>query len=151
MKLLTIKAVKLGRAIRARSGEAMVEFALVAPLFFVLMFGIMDFGRLFFTEETLQYAVREAGRYAVTGQHQTDKSVNVINQASLGMNISNISVTSGGVTNYAGGPRQTVVVSVTDNLKLITPMIGRFFPNNTYSFTVSTSFMNEPFDPGQTY
>ncbi len=62
MKLLTIKAVKLGRAIRARSGEAMVEFALVAPLFFVLMFGIMDFGRLFFTEETLQYAVREAGR-----------------------------------------------------------------------------------------
>ncbi len=161
MKLLTIKAVKLGRAIRARSGEAMVEFALVAPLFFVLMFGIMDFGRLFFTEETLQYAVREAGRYAVTGQHQTDKSgnavarvqsiINVINQASLGMNISNISVTSGGVTNYAGGPRQTVVVSVTDNLKLITPMIGRFFPNNTYSFTVSTSFMNEPFDPGQTY
>jgi Flp pilus assembly protein TadG len=139
----------------------MVEFALVAPLFFVLMFGIMDFGRLFFTEETLQYAVREAGRYAVTGQHQKDKNgntvarvqsiINVINQYSLGMNISNISVTSGGVTNYAGGPRQTVVVAVTDNLKLITPMIGRFFPNNTYSFTVSTSFMNEPFDPGQTY
>jgi Flp pilus assembly protein TadG len=161
VKLLRRIAVNVGWSIRARTGEAMVEFALVAPLFFVLMFGVMDFGRLFFTQETLQYAVREAGRYAVTGQHQTDKSgssasrvqsiKNIINQYSLGMNISNISITSGGVTNYAGGPRQTVVVSVTDNLKLITPMIGRFFPNNTYSFTVSTSFMNEPFDPGQTY
>jgi Flp pilus assembly protein TadG len=129
-------------------------------MFFLLVFGILDFSRLFFTQETLQYAVREAGRYAVTGQHATSGTntlsrvasiQQMIQQNAMGINVSNISISSGGVVNYAGGPRQTVVVSVTDSLHLITPMIGKFFPNQTYTFTVSTSFMNEPFDPSQTY
>jgi hypothetical protein len=75
----------------------------------------------------------------------------VIQQNAMGINVSNISISSGGVTNSAGGPRQTVLVQVTDSLQLITPMIGRYFPNQTYTFTVSTSFMNEPFDPTQTH
>src|ERR1017187_955533 len=66
------EATNLGRALRSRSGQSLVEFALVAPLFFLLVFGITDFGRLFFTQETLQFALREAGRYAVTGQHAPD-------------------------------------------------------------------------------
>ena len=132
---------------------------MVAPLFFLLVFGITDFSRLFFTQETLQYAVREAGRYAVTGQHVNQGGTNltrvasiqkIIQENAMGINVSNISISSGGVANSAGGPRQTVVVSVTDSLQLITPMIGKFFPNQTYTFTVSTSFMNEPFDPSQT-
>jgi len=160
MKRLQGKAVNFAGAIRACSGQSLVEFAMVAPLFFLLVFGITDFSRLFFTQETLQYAVREAGRYAVTGQHATQGSntlsrvasiQQIIQQNAMGINVTDISIVSGGVTNYAGGPRQTVVVSVTDNLRLITPMIGRFFPNQTYTFTVSTSFMNEPFDPSQTY
>ena len=57
-------------------------------------------------------------------------------------------VMSGGVTNYGGGPRETVVVTLTTKLPLITPFIGKFFPpDGAYTFTVSTSFMNEPFDP----
>jgi Flp pilus assembly protein TadG len=162
MKRLTGKAVNFARAIRSCRGQSLVEFAMVAPLFFLLVFGITDFARLFFTQETLQYAVREAGRYAVTGQHMTQGSntlsrvasiQQVIQQNAMGINVSNISISSGGLTNTvgaAGGPRQTVVVSVTDSLHLITPMIGRFFPNQTYTFTVSTSFMNEPFNPTQT-
>src|SRR5580704_3239666 len=120
MKRPDSKAFNFANAIRSRSGQSMVEFALVAPLFFLLVFGITDFSRLFFTEETLQYAVREAGRYAVTGQHATDSNGNtmsrvasiqqIIQKKSLGMNISNISISSGGVANYAGSPRQTVVV-----------------------------------------
>jgi Flp pilus assembly protein TadG len=31
---------------RNRQGAAVVEFALVAPLFFLLVFGIIEFGRL---------------------------------------------------------------------------------------------------------
>src|ERR1039457_4199570 len=73
-------AVKFGRSIRARSGNSMLEFALVAPLFFLLVFGIMDYGRLFYEQETLQYAMRQAGRFAVTGQNSGTNRVSAIIQ-----------------------------------------------------------------------
>jgi len=152
--------VKSGNTIRRCRGESLVEFALVAPLFFLLVFGITDFGRLFFLQQTLQFAVREAGRYAVTGQHNGTNRVasiqEVIQNASQGITIGSIdirSVNSAGVTNIgsAGGPRDTVVITLTTGIKLITPMIGRFFgTSQTYTSKVSVSFMNEPFDPSQT-
>ena len=135
---------------------------MVLPLFFLLVFGIMDFGRLFFAQETLQYAIREAGRFAVTGRHLTDSGGNTMSRvasitqiaqkAAAGLDVSDIQVSSpqGGVSTPGGGPRQTVVISLTTHLKLITPMIGKFFgPSQTYTFTVGTTFMNEPFDPSQ--
>jgi Flp pilus assembly protein TadG len=165
MKLATDKEPNLGLALRSRSGQSLVEFALVAPLFFLLVFGITDFGRLFFTQETLQFALREAGRYAVTGQHMPDvvhggnlSRVESIKQVAMQKAIgiitdeSTIHVSSpqGGLSTPAGGPGDTVVISLTTDLKLITPMIGRFFgPSQTYTFTVQTSFRNEPFDFSQ--
>ena len=62
VKLLKMIAIKVGRRVPARCGNSMVEFALVLPLFILLTFGILDFGRLFWTQETLSYALREAGR-----------------------------------------------------------------------------------------
>jgi len=157
VKLLTIKAVKLGRAIRARSGNSMVEFALVAPLFFLLVFGVLDYGRLFYEQETLQYAMRQAGRFAVTGQNSGTNRVTAIIQvaenAAAGLinsgNINNISITSGGITNFAGNPSQEMTITMVSNLKLITPGIAAFFPNGTYTFTNSVTFRNEPFNPSQ--
>ena len=120
MKLLAYTKSILGRAHRARRGQSLVEFALVAPLFFLLVFAITDFGRLFFTQSTLQHALREAGRYAVTGQHQaksgggTDTRVesirNIAQKYAVGLlaNPSDIQISSisGGVNvnNFAGGP-----------------------------------------------
>ena len=157
------KGTNLGRALRSRSGQSLVEFALVAPLFFLLVFGITDFGRLFFTQETLQFALREAGRYAVTGQHMANPDPKVggnlsrvasikaiAQQNAIGIDVSKIVVSSGGVSDFAGGPGDTVVVSLATDLKLITPMIGRFFGSDqTYHFTVQTVFRNEPFDFSQ--
>ena len=155
MKLLAYTKSILGQAHRARRGQSLVEFAMVAPLFFLLVFGITDFGRLFFTQSTLQHALREAGRYAVTGQKQDPTRVASIRKIAqkyaggLLANPADIQISSGGTTNYAGGPGQVVVVSLTANLKLITPLIGRYFaPDSIYRFTVSTSFKNEPFDIG---
>ena len=46
-------------------GVAMVEFALVAPIFFLLLFGIIEGGRFIFYYETLNNATREGARYAI--------------------------------------------------------------------------------------
>jgi len=51
----------------ATRGTSLVEFALVAPMVFLLLFAVFDFARLFYVEMTLQNAVRVAGRYGVTG------------------------------------------------------------------------------------
>ena len=40
----------------------MVEFAIIAPLLFALIFGIIDFGRVFFLYNNLTNAAREGAR-----------------------------------------------------------------------------------------
>jgi hypothetical protein len=46
-------------------GQALVEFAFVAPLFFLLLFGIIEAGRFIFYYEVLNNATREGARYAI--------------------------------------------------------------------------------------
>src|ERR1700674_2134342 len=54
------------------SGQTMVEFAIVVPLFFFLILAVLDFGRMFFLQMNVQQAVDEAGRFASTGNHLPD-------------------------------------------------------------------------------
>jgi Flp pilus assembly protein TadG len=50
---------------RQRSrGQALVEFALVAPIFFLLLFSIIQLGLLLGGQNSLVAAVRETARYA---------------------------------------------------------------------------------------
>lgn len=46
-------------------GQALVEFALVAPFFFLLLFGIIEAGRFMFYYEVLNNATRDGARYAI--------------------------------------------------------------------------------------
>jgi hypothetical protein len=46
-------------------GQALVEFAMVAPLFFLLLFGIIEGGRFILYYQTLNNAAREGARYAI--------------------------------------------------------------------------------------
>jgi hypothetical protein len=52
-------------------GQAMVEFAMVAPMFFLLLFGIVEAGRFVFYYETLSHATREGARYAIVNGANT--------------------------------------------------------------------------------
>jgi Flp pilus assembly protein TadG len=141
----------------------MVEFILVAPLYFLLIFAVMDFGRMFFVQMNVQQAVQEAARYASTGNHLPDPNnpgqnlsrvnsiIAEVQQAAIGANVTNVQVSSlAGGAGSAGGPGDTVTVSLTTNLALLTPMVASFFPNGTYTFISSATFKNEPFSPGNT-
>ncbi len=54
------------RATRPRRGQSLVEFALVLPIFLVLLLMAVDFGRLFFTYIQVSNAAREAAAYGAT-------------------------------------------------------------------------------------
>lgn len=46
-------------------GQALAEFALVAPIFFLILFSIIDFGRYVYYVQILNNASREGARYAI--------------------------------------------------------------------------------------
>jgi len=56
---------------RKSRGQALVEFSLVAPMFFILLFGIIEAGRFIFYYETLSHATREGARYAIVNGANT--------------------------------------------------------------------------------
>ena len=56
---------------RRTRGQALVEFSLVAPMFFILLFGIIEAGRFIFYYETLSHATREGARYAIVNGANT--------------------------------------------------------------------------------
>jgi Flp pilus assembly protein TadG len=64
------RAWLFGRFLRARGGVTLVEFALVAPLFLLLTFAIVDNGLVLFTQSILDNATREAARQIRIGQVQ---------------------------------------------------------------------------------
>ena len=49
-----------------RRGQALVEFALVIPIFLLILAGILDFGVLLFSRMTVINAAREGARVATT-------------------------------------------------------------------------------------
>ena len=56
-------------------GQSLVEFALIAPLFFLLLFAVIQFGFLMGGQIGLTNGVRETARYAATIPNATIASV----------------------------------------------------------------------------
>jgi Flp pilus assembly protein TadG len=46
-------------------GASAVEFAMIAPVFFLLLFGAIECGQMLWTQNALQYAVERAARCAI--------------------------------------------------------------------------------------
>jgi Flp pilus assembly protein TadG len=140
---------------------------MVATTFFLLLFGVIDFSWALFNQMNVQDAVREAGRYAATGNTVSGLSrnasiVQVLNSYAMqsGASIQSVTISSvyGGSASYnettsqftgtggAGGPSDTVTITATCSLPLLTGIIGQFFSaNGTYNFTASATFRSEPF------
>ena len=55
------------RFLKARRGVSALEFALVAPAFFILLIGVFDLSILFFLMLTLENATLDAARFGSTG------------------------------------------------------------------------------------
>jgi len=62
---------------RNQRSQSMVEFALVAPLLLLLLFGIVDFGRVIYTYVTLSQAVNEGARVAIRDSPLLPSNVDV--------------------------------------------------------------------------
>lgn len=53
--------------LRCSAGQAMVEFALIAPILLGMLCGILEFSGVLFAQTLLEGGAREASRYGITG------------------------------------------------------------------------------------
>ena len=79
-----------------KKGSVAVEFGMVSILFLGFLFGIIEFGRLFWTMNALQYAIEDTARYALV--HQDATNTELITYATNSMsgvsNSSNLTITT---------------------------------------------------------
>jgi Flp pilus assembly protein TadG len=129
---------------KRRRGTAVVEFAVIAPLFFLLIFGMIEFGRVIMVQQIITNASREGARYA-TGLSGSITTADVIST------ISNNQKVIDTVKNYMSGANiKNPTVTVTAALDPLDTS------NNTYMVTVKVSvpfssvnwLSTTPFFPG---
>jgi len=151
-------------------GAALVEFALVSSVFFLVFCSILDFGHLFYVNLTMQHAVREGARIASVGRQDLDpvptpgnpmqnrydtlvarmqeQSMGLWTQVSPVVSVDTIDAAGDVVglpANNVGASAQIIVVSVDCTVPLLTGFTRVFFAGGSYKFRVSTTIKNEPF------
>ena len=65
---------RLLRGLKSTSGMSVVETALVLPLFLILLLGVIDGGRVMFTQAMVYYAAQEATRWAVANPKEPEQT-----------------------------------------------------------------------------
>jgi Flp pilus assembly protein TadG len=129
-------AASLRRFRRNRRGSAAVEFALVAPMFFALIFAIIETSLVFFAGQYLETGTQDAGRLLFTNQVQcsatpvtaTQFKQEVCNRVSVLMNCAGVSVD---VKSYAPGNAITIADPIDSS--------GNFVNSFSYSLPACNS------------
>lgn len=109
--------------------QALVEYALVLPFLLLLVLGVMDFGRMFYTKMILTNAAREGANYLAYSPEDADNGyVDTFAAIYDEANSSNVEVVDTDVT-YSGCCTRGLPVEVT-----ITKIVDLIFDNVLQSF-----------------
>jgi len=112
---------------KGEHGQALVEMALVLPLFFLLLFGVIEMGRVGYAYITVSNAARAGGRVATIGAADSEITSSVQNAAtSLDPASLTINITPNQALRHSG---QAVTLQVTYPVQLIIPLISNIIPN----------------------
>lgn len=114
---------------RGDRGQALVEFALIIPLFVLVVMGLFDVGRAVFNYNTVANAAREAARVAVVNQDPVAIRT-AAKEAGTGLGLTDGDITLGA----CAAQDCPFSVTVTFDYEPTTPLIGQLF-NPTLSST----------------
>jgi Flp pilus assembly protein TadG len=110
-----------------QSGQSLTELALILPLLFILICGIIDFGRLMYTYMNVHLVTQEAVRLAGLGDSDTAINRYVTNH---------IAMVDPGRVNIAISPSYSarrsgdyVTVQVSGELQWVTPILSKIVPS----------------------
>jgi Flp pilus assembly protein TadG len=134
-------------------GQSLVEFALVLPIFLLLLFGVIDGGRAIFAYNQMSQVTRDVARVASTACFRTtpacDQSsgpiaISIASQAAgyqapVTWTVTCLNPATGATRTNTGtdkcSPGDLVHVSIASSFTLLTPIASSFGPVNLGSQT----------------
>jgi Flp pilus assembly protein TadG len=106
----------------------MVELALALPILILLVAGMMEFGQVIHQYLVVTEAAREGARSAAVGNDDI-VITSIVRSAAATIDQGNLEVSINPGTRVRGN---SVTVSVSNPVQIITPLISAFFPANPY-------------------
>ena len=109
-----------GHAIRNQRGQTMTEFAMILPIFALLLFGIVQFGIAFNHYLTVTDAARVGARKAVVSRTATNpngQTITAVRNSAANLDQSKLNVTVS--TSWAQGTDVTVSASYPYEISLL--------------------------------
>jgi len=132
---------------KSERGQSLVELALSMSFMLILLAGVMDFGRAFFTYIALRDAAQEGALYASYSPLDCDGILQRIHETSntpvdLSSVTSSVTINGASCSTTATGlvAGQPVVVTLTQGFHLATPFLGSVL--GTQAFTLTASIRN---------
>lgn len=143
-----------------QGGATVLEMALVIPAFLLFMIGVIEMSMAYFANVTMQHAVREGARYAVTGNDELapdgaggqrylavtqkirDSSMGMYDKVSPVLSVNGSSQSSPGMFGQGG---EIVVISIACSWSFATPMVRALFRDGKAHFVVAATMRNESF------
>lgn len=116
---------------RKDTGEATVEFAIIAVLLILVTFGIVEGGRIFGSWIIITNEAREAARWGAlrVPDRATTFDVDSLVRTRTGGVLDQSELTSTSTAGPDPGAPQWVTVQIDYNVKLLSPPLLKFLPN----------------------
>ncbi|MGE5629005.1 MAG: TadE/TadG family type IV pilus assembly protein [Solirubrobacterales bacterium] len=125
---------------RNEKGQAAVEFALVLPFLILLICGVIDFGRILYTANTLTGACERAARYASINPTKTDTDVRdyIYSILPAGFDTTNINDVNAD-PDPTRTSNTTVTVTFTYEMDYVTPFIKNLLSSDFKTLSFSSA------------
>ena len=130
------------KRIKKEDGQAIVELAITLPILIMILCAIIDFGWLFMNQNRIDYCSREGARYAIV--HSTSKTaieehIRAIAPENIADTV-DITITFSNTSNPRLGD---VIVEISDDVSILTPIVGVFVQGETMNLSSSCTMKVE--------
>jgi Flp pilus assembly protein TadG len=110
-------------------GQSIVELALILPIVILILFGILEFGRVFHSYLVITHAAREGARLGAVGKPDSEITSRILEAAPLPLSDTNLHITRIEPAESARTSGLPLTVEVTYDVDLITPLFSDFLPD----------------------
>lgn len=119
----------LRKSVKNQRGQTLVELALVLPVIILILFGILEFGRIFHSYIVITNAAREGARLGAVGKPDDEIIMRIREAAPLYEAPTRLKVTRLEPNQSGRTPGLPLTVEVTYDVELVTPLFSSVLPN----------------------
>ena len=128
--------------IKREDGQAVVELAITLPILIMILCAIIDFGWLFMNQNSIDYASREGARYAIVNA-SSKTAIEAHIRAIAPDNIASTATITVTFTNTSNPRLGDVIIDISDDVNILTPIVGVFVRGETMNLSSSCTMKVE--------